>query len=55
MLGQRLEPRRYHPLARIMPPDQLGGALADLRAGIAAQVARLPAHQTFVDRYCPST
>lgn len=52
MLGQRLEPARHHPLGTLMPPDRLAQALADLRAGIAAAVARLPSHQSFLDRHC---
>jgi len=52
MLGQRLEPRDWHRLARMMPPERLGSSLAELKAGIAQQVDRLPTHQAFVDRYC---
>ncbi|MBD8699894.1 tryptophan 7-halogenase [Sphingomonas sp. CFBP 13714] len=52
MLGQRLEPRDWHRLARMMPTERLGSSLAELKAGIAQQVDRLPAHQAFVDRYC---
>lgn len=53
MLGQRLDPRRYHPLARIMPRKDLARALDDLKSGIATAVAKLPSHQSFVERYCP--
>jgi tryptophan halogenase len=53
MLGQRLAPRQHHGLARMMPMDQLARALADLKAGVDASVARLPAHQAFLERYCP--
>ena len=52
MLGQRLEPRTHHAMARPMPTDQLAGALADLKANIDRAVARLPQHQAFVDGYC---
>ncbi len=52
MLGQRLQPRGYHQLARMMPPGQLRQALADLKAGIAGAVAKMPTHQEFLDRYC---
>jgi tryptophan halogenase len=55
MLGQRLEPRDWHRLARMMPPERLGSSLAELKAGIAQQVERLPVHQAFVDRYCAQT
>jgi len=52
MLGQRNHPRGHHHLARLMPPGQLAQALDDLRRNIAGAVARMPAHQAFLDRYC---
>ncbi len=52
MLGQRLEPRAYHQLGRLMRPEQLRQALDDLRANIAKAVARMPAHQAFLESYC---
>lgn len=53
MLGQRLSPRTRHRLGRMMPVDQLASALADLKAGVDAGVARLPTHQAFLQGYCP--
>ena len=52
LLGQGLEPRDWHRMARMMPTDQLARALTDLKANIDQAVARLPAHQTFVESYC---
>jgi tryptophan halogenase len=52
MLGQRLEPAAHHQMGRLMPPEQLRGALADLSANIARAVGGLPSHQAFLDRYC---
>jgi tryptophan halogenase len=52
MLGQRIEPRGYHHLARLMPPGQLRQALGDLKANIAGAVAQMPSHQDFLQRYC---
>ena len=52
MLGQRLEPTGYHQMGRLMPPEQLKGALGDLSANIARAVSGLPGHQAFLDRYC---
>jgi tryptophan halogenase len=52
MLGQRLQPRGYHQVARMMPPGQLRQALADLKANIAGTVAKMPSHQEFLDHYC---
>lgn len=54
MLGQRLTPAAWHPLARAMPPGELGTVLGGLHANIAATVARLPTHQQFLDGYCRS-
>lgn len=51
MLGQRLELQAQHQLTRMMPPERLRQAFADMRAGVAASVARLPSHQQFLDRY----
>ncbi|KQS55376.1 tryptophan halogenase [Brevundimonas sp. Leaf363] len=52
MLGQNLTPRAHHAMARMMPTDQLAGALADLKSNIDRAVDRLPTHQAFVDSYC---
>jgi tryptophan halogenase len=52
MLGQRLQPRGHHQVARMMPPGQLRHTLADLKANIAGTVAKMPNHQTFLDQYC---
>ncbi len=54
MLGQRLQPRAHHHMGRLMPPEQLRGALTDLKGNIASAVERMPTHQAFIDRYCPS-
>ncbi|HWI85906.1 MAG TPA: tryptophan halogenase family protein [Sphingomonas sp.] len=51
MLGQGIEPRSYHALARMMEPGQLKQALTDLKAGITARLAQLPQHQEFVESY----
>jgi tryptophan halogenase len=52
MLGQRVRPTAWHHAARLMPPNQLQKALGDLKAGIDGALARLPAHQDFLERYC---
>ena len=52
LLGQRLRPRGFHQLARMVPPAELRGALDKLRADIAAAVARMPAHEQFLREYC---
>ncbi len=52
MLGQRLEPRSHHALARLMRPEQLQGALASIARNIDTAVAAMPQHQAFLDAYC---
>jgi tryptophan 7-halogenase len=52
MLGQRLEPAAYHQMGRLMPAEELRGALSGLSANIARAVDGLPGHQAFLDRYC---
>jgi tryptophan halogenase len=52
MLGQRLDPRAHHELARLMRPEQLRGALASIARNIDAAVAELPQHQAFLDSFC---
>jgi tryptophan halogenase len=54
MLGQRLQPRAYHRLARLMPTEQLVDALASLEARVTDEVKALPSHQTFLESYCPT-
>lgn len=55
MLGQRIMPRTYHHMGRMMPPQQLKQALDDLKRNIAGAVSRLPQHQAFLDHYCAPT
>ncbi|WP_029908033.1 tryptophan halogenase family protein [Caulobacter sp. UNC358MFTsu5.1] len=52
MLGQRLQPTGYHQMGRLMPPEELRGALSGLSANIARAVGGLPGHQAFLERYC---
>lgn len=53
MLGQRLEPETYHPMGRLMGESKLRQSLDGLKNNIRQAVDRLPAHQAFVERYCP--
>jgi tryptophan halogenase len=55
LFGQGIEPASWHRIARTLPPEQLRQALADLDAGIAARVARLPTQEAFLRaRYAPA-
>ncbi len=51
MLGQRLEPRAYHHVGRLIPTERARHALENLRTGIANAVAQMPQHQQFLDSY----
>lgn len=55
MLGQRLEPRSYHHVAKLMPPEQLRQALEGIGGNIAQAVAKLPDHQAFLAGWCSSS
>lgn len=53
MLGQQLQPKSHHPLVRLMPPDQLKAAMDGMSESVMRRTRHLPAHQDFLDRYCP--
>ena len=52
MLGQRIEPRGYHPLVDLMPEADLLRFVGDVERTIAACVEAMPPQQAFIDRYC---
>jgi tryptophan 7-halogenase len=55
MLGQRIMPSTYHPAARVLGDQELTKFLAEFRASIEQTVARMPAHQDFVNQYCKAS
>lgn len=52
MLGQRLQPKGYHHLGRLMTDEQMQMVLNGISGNIDKALARMPAHQDFVDQYC---
>lgn len=54
MLGQRLQPKGYHHMGRLMTDDQLKTALNGLQANISRAVSQMPTHQDFINQYCPA-
>ncbi|MBC8025252.1 MAG: tryptophan 7-halogenase, partial [Steroidobacteraceae bacterium] len=52
MLGQHIQPDTYHPAARLVGEQELTKYLADFRSSVTQTVARMPAHQDFVNQYC---
>ena len=49
LLGQHIEPERYHPLADELEESKLQAFLADIRTLVNRTVARLPTHDQFVE------
>ncbi len=54
MLGQRLMPRGYHHMGRMLGPERLRKALESLQGSIAGAVAKMPTHREFLRAYCPA-
>ena len=52
MLGQRINPARYHPLAKDLEESKLRAFLSDIRTLVSRAAERLPAHDDFVARTC---
>jgi tryptophan 7-halogenase len=52
MLGQGVFPESHHGAARIPGTSSLQETLGQIRAGVANNLAQLPDHQAFIDRYC---
>jgi tryptophan halogenase len=52
MIGQGVEPASHHPLASLLPKDELDAYLADTRAVIGKCVAAMPSHASFIARHC---
>lgn len=48
MLGQRLKPDSHHQAAGLVPPEKLRSSLENVKANVAAAVARMPSHDTFL-------
>jgi tryptophan halogenase len=52
MMGQRIFPSAYHPIAAKLTDEELSRFLATIRDQIARTVASLPEHHAYVARYC---
>jgi len=52
MIGQRIRPRAYHHMGRLMEMDRLRVALDTLKNSIGGAVARMPTHRAFLESYC---
>jgi len=52
MLGQRIVPRKYHPVVDEISDQELDGLVSGVRTVVASCVQAMPTHQQFIDRYC---
>ena len=50
LIGQRVTPRSYHPVADTLPQKDLDGFLKDIRTLIARAAAEMPPHAEFIAR-----
>ena len=55
MLGQRIVPRRYHPIVDEMPEGELVDYVERVRQVLANCVDAMPSHQAFIDEHCKAT
>ena len=53
-LGQHVIPRSYDPIVSTLPHDEVAGSLESMRHAMNAAAARMPTHEEFIARYCPS-
>lgn len=51
LLGQGVEPRRYHPAADNIPAEQFAMQMQQLREGVKSIVDKLPSHEDFLKIY----
>lgn len=53
MMGQGITPHRHHPVADLMGDQELSRFLGMIRSRVERTVGQLPAHQAYLDSYCP--
>ena len=54
MLGQGIEPQSYHPIVDMMDEKELRQFMQIQRQKVDQVLKQLPAHQEFIDRFCPT-
>jgi tryptophan halogenase len=52
MHGQNISPRRYHPVADVLPQVELEKRMAKMEDVTRKCLSSMPAHQAFIDQYC---
>jgi len=54
MIGQRIRPESYHPMADVLSRDQLEEFLGGIRKLVRHRATQLPDHRDYLDRHCPA-
>ena len=54
MLGQRIEPSSYHPMADLLTDEQLAEFLGGIRRLIDERSAALRDHRAYLEKHCPA-
>ena len=52
--GQNIIPKRYHPIADILPDAELENRMRRLEANVTTSLDLMPSHQAFIERHCLS-
>jgi tryptophan 7-halogenase len=52
MLGQKMNPLHWDPLAEALPLGELQGKATQLRESLHRAIARMPTHADFIDKNC---
>jgi tryptophan halogenase len=50
--GQRVAAQRYHPIADMVPAEELDARMERIAEVMATCASRIPMHQEFIDRHC---
>jgi tryptophan halogenase len=52
LIGQRAQPRSWHPIADQMTRDELARFMGHVEEVVSSSVNAMPTHQQFIDRHC---
>jgi tryptophan halogenase len=52
MLGQHIEPQRYHPAVDLVPDQEVAGLVDSVKKVVATCVDAMPMHAQFIARHC---
>ncbi|MBX7541221.1 tryptophan halogenase family protein [Qipengyuania sphaerica] len=53
-IGQNLYPATVDPIVAALPPEQVQHSLNSMRASIRSATEKMPTHQQYIQKYCPS-